>query len=130
MPAYDEQRFQPPAPVTSVTLRDPQSGKSVADTQLLIDTGADVTLLPKASIEKLGLKSDSETKYELAGFDGQLSFASAVDLDLVFAETVVRGRYLVTDDSVGILGRDVLNFFVLLLNGPAGEWSSSRPNDH
>jgi hypothetical protein len=65
----------------------------------------------------------------LAGFDGQRSLAAAVDLDLVFAETVIRGRYLVTDDSVGILGRDVLNFFVLVLNGPAGEWASSRPKD-
>lgn len=127
MPAYDGQSFQPPAPVTLITLCDPQSGKTVADVQLLIDSGADVTLLPKVSIDKLGIQIDQKLQYELAAFDGQRSFAAAVDLDLTFAATVIRGRYLVTDDSVGVLGRDVLNFFVLLLNGPAGEWSSTRP---
>ena len=127
MTTYDGQSFQSPAPVASVKLRDPQSGKSVADVQLLIDTGADVTLSPRASIEKLGLQPNTAAQYELAGFDGQRSLAAAVDLDRTFADTVIRGRYLLTDDLVGILGRDVLNFFVTFLDGPAGEWSSTRP---
>lgn len=126
MTTYDGQRFQPPAPVASVTLRDPKTDKSIADVRLLIDTGADVTLLPRVAIEKLGLQPDTAAQYELAGFDGQRSLAAAVDLDMTFAETVIRGRYLVSDDSVGILGRDVLNFFVTCLDGPAGEWSSTR----
>jgi predicted aspartyl protease len=37
---------------------------------LLIDTGADVTLLPRAAVEQLGLTSDSTAQYELVGFDG------------------------------------------------------------
>ncbi|MEO8495094.1 MAG: hypothetical protein ABI614_08490 [Planctomycetota bacterium] len=127
MPAYDGQSFQPPAAVASVSLRNPQSSRAVDDVKLLIDSGADVTLLPKAAIESLALELDPDAQYELAGFDGKRSMAAAADLDLVFADTVIRGRYLLTDDSVGILGRDVMNFFVLLLNGPAGEWSCSRP---
>ena len=127
MPAYDGQSFHAPAPVTFFPACYPQSPKTLAGVQLLIDSGADVTLLPKVSIDKLGMQIDPKLQYELAGFDGQRSFAAAVDLDLTFTETVIRGRYLVTDDSVGVLGRDVLNFFVLLLNGPAGEWSSTRP---
>ena len=127
MPAYDGQNFRPPAPVVWVTLRNSQSGKAVADVQLLIDTGADVTLLPTESIANLEIQLDQDARYELSAFDGKRSMALAVDLDLVFLETVFRGRYLLADDSVGILGRDVLNFFDLLLNGPAGEWSASRP---
>jgi predicted aspartyl protease len=127
MPAYDGQSFQPPAPVATVTLRDPQSGKAVTDVKLLIDTGADVTLLPSTAIEHLGIEPDPKLRYELAGYDGRRSVAAAVDLDLVFAETVIRGRYLLTGESVGILGRDVLNFFVLQLDGPTSKWSVSRP---
>ena len=37
-----------------------------------------------------------------------------------------RGRYLLTDDSDGIIGRDVLSALTLLLDGPAQQWSEQR----
>jgi hypothetical protein len=40
-----------------------------------------------------------------------------------FLNRVFRGRYLVTDEQIGILGRDVLNHVAVLLNGPRQEWS-------
>ena len=130
MPAYDGQHFDPPAPSASVTLRNPQTGASLPDVTLLIDTGADVSLLPSASVEQLGLKTDSATQYELLGFDGQRSMAEAIDLDMTFLDTAIRGRYLLTGDVIGILGRDVLNFFVVVMDGPAREWSlSKRPSN-
>jgi hypothetical protein len=46
MPGYDPDQFDPPAPVARVELRDPASGAVVADVPMLIDTRADVTLLP------------------------------------------------------------------------------------
>ena len=55
MPNYDTLHFDPPAPVTGVMLRDPQSGSTVSDIQLLLDTGADVTLLPHRAIDRLGV---------------------------------------------------------------------------
>ena len=45
MPSYDATDCDPPAPVAQVTLRNPHSGKMVVDVPLLLDTGADVTLL-------------------------------------------------------------------------------------
>jgi hypothetical protein len=46
MPGYDASGFDPPAPVARVVLRNPHSGATVSDVLLLLDTGADVTLLP------------------------------------------------------------------------------------
>ena len=46
MPSYDATDCDPPAPVAQVTLRNPHSGEMVVDVPLLLDTGADVTLLP------------------------------------------------------------------------------------
>jgi hypothetical protein len=46
MPEYDATRFSPPAPVARVTLRNPQTNAELADQLLLIDTGADTTLIP------------------------------------------------------------------------------------
>jgi hypothetical protein len=41
MPAYDDSRFAPPAPVASVSLTHPDHGGSIADVPMLILRGAD-----------------------------------------------------------------------------------------
>jgi len=63
MPKYDDIRFAPPAPVAYVTLRIPGSDKAIDDVPLLIDSGADVTLLPQATIDLLGITADSSESY-------------------------------------------------------------------
>jgi hypothetical protein len=40
----------------------------------------------------------------------------------VFGHTF-RGRYLVTDDDAGIVGRDILNEISVLFDGPQRQWS-------
>ncbi len=70
MPAYDAACFDPPAPVARVVLRDPLSGRSAADVPMLIDSGADVTLLPRSSLESLGVDAAAGEEYELTAFDG------------------------------------------------------------
>ncbi len=46
MPNYDASHYDPPAPVAQVTLRDPANGALLPNVLLLVDTGADITLLP------------------------------------------------------------------------------------
>jgi hypothetical protein len=52
MPAYDGVLFTPPAPVARVILRHSDTGASVADVPMLIDCGADVTLIPQDSFRR------------------------------------------------------------------------------
>jgi hypothetical protein len=59
MPAYDSNLFNPPAPLARVTIRHTSSGATVSDVPMLLDTGADVTLLPQLSVEQLGIRVDS-----------------------------------------------------------------------
>jgi hypothetical protein len=47
MPAYDESLFAPPVPLARVTLRNPQNGAAVSDVPMLLDSSADVTLVPQ-----------------------------------------------------------------------------------
>lgn len=121
MPAYDDSRFAPPAPVARVRLRHPDRGESNADVPMLIDSGADATLLPKAAVAALGIVSTGE-RYQLVAFDGTTSESEAVRADLVFMSRRFRGRFLVIDAEVGIVGRDVSNHVRLLLDGPALSW--------
>jgi predicted aspartyl protease len=123
MPAYDGSRFDPPAPIAAVILRDHTSGATVSDVLLLVDTGADVTLLPRYAVDQLGSGLTTGEQYELAGFDGNTSIAAVVIVDLLFLRRSFRGRYLVIEQELGILGRDVLNHVRIVLDGPRGEWA-------
>ena len=127
MPDYDASQYEPPAPIASVTLRNPDHPALVADLLLLIDTGADVTLLPRSSVEQIGIPLISDVKYELAAFDGTKSAASVAVVDMILLSRVYRGRYLLIDSPHGVLGRDVLNHLRLLFDGPARQWSQHGP---
>ena len=122
MPSYDAEQFDPPAPAALVTLRNPQSGELRLDVPLLLDTGADVTLLPRTAIEQLGIPVLSDQQYELVGFDGSRSLAPVVKLEMILLKRTFRGRFLLIDEEQGILGRDILNHLALVLDGPRRLW--------
>lgn len=63
MPAYDARLFHPPAPLARVTLHNPETGKTVPDVPMLVDSGADVTLLPQQSLTPLGIKLEPGAGY-------------------------------------------------------------------
>ena len=75
MPAYDGTRFYPLAPFALVSLRNQDTGMSKTDVRMLMDTGADVTLIPTATAGDLGVAADTGKRYELIGFDDSASFA-------------------------------------------------------
>src|SRR5436190_19067655 len=121
MPAYDDGRFAPPAPVGRAELRNSHTGRAESEISMLLDSGADVTLLPKSVVESLGIER-SEMKYERIAFDGTRSVAEAVRAELVFLGRTFRGQFLLVDQEVGILGRDILNHVCVLLDGPRFQW--------
>ena len=126
--AYDAEHHDPPAPVAWVTLQSPDGMKSQADVALLMDTGADVTLLPRWAIDALGLSlEEEESHYELAGFDGSTSIAVAIRLSLIWLGKTFRGQFLVIDQPQGILGRNILNIVSLRLDGARREWEQHPP---
>src|SRR4051812_16365486 len=102
MPAYEETHFQPPAPLARVTLRHPEKGNTLADVPPLIDSGADITLIPLAFVNLLGATINSGEGYELMGFDGSRSIAQSVQLELLFLRRAFNGRFLLIDQEWGI----------------------------
>jgi hypothetical protein len=121
MPAYDDNRFAPPAPVARVGIRRPDRGEGVEDVPMLIDSGADATLLPRSAVGSLGIAGTGE-RYQLVAFDGTISESEAVRADLSFLKKRFRGRFLLIDAEVGVIGRDVINRVRLLLDGPTMSW--------
>ncbi len=118
MPRYDTTTFRPPAPVAYCELYDPATDMTVADVLMLLDTGADVSLVPQAVVTRLGTTPLADTSYELLAFDDTVSVAPVVQLELRLARRTFRGRFLVVEQPIGILGRNILNALPLLLDGP------------
>src|SRR5688572_32893856 len=118
MPGYDSVWFSPPAPLARVVMRNPGSGASLSDVPMLLDTGADVTLVPKSAVNELGFIPDSEEGYELIAFDGSRSIAQAIRLDMFLLNKTFKGRFLLIEQEWGIIGRDVLNHVLLRFDGP------------
>jgi hypothetical protein len=50
MPEYESGPFTPPAPVARVVIHGP-TGRRRADVPLLLDTGADVSIIPRKVVE-------------------------------------------------------------------------------
>jgi len=126
MPVYDAVLFDPPAPLAQVSLRNRETGAVLPDVPMLLDSGADVTLIPQAAMNPLGLAIIPDRHYELVGFNESTSFVPIVQLELVFCRRTFRGQFLVIDQAWGILGRNVLNAVPLLLDGPNLAWNEQR----
>ena len=60
MPDYDSNHFEPPAPVAQVTLKDAKTSAIQEEVPMLLDTGADVTLLPLHAVTAMPRRNDLE----------------------------------------------------------------------
>ncbi len=126
MAEYDSVNFDPPAPVAYVTLRNPATGALLSEIPMLIDTGADATLLPHESVEQLGLELEENPMFELQGFDGKITVTNTVKLELFFLERKFTGEFLLLDQPMGILGRNILKNMSIVFDGPRGVWEEYK----
>lgn len=127
MPTHSADHFDPAAPVALVSLRDPESGALLDAIVMLIDSGADVTVVPRSAVDRLGVSPTSGVRFEVSGFDGSRSLAGAVTLEMRLLGHIFRRQFLVADLACGILGRNVLNALSLLLDGPSLRWDIASP---
>jgi hypothetical protein len=121
MPAYDSDRFSPAAAVATVSVRSLDSGAVVDAVDMVLDSGADISALPNAVVETLGLVF-TDTSYEIMAYDNSLRTCRSVQAEVVFMRGKFKGQFVVVDQEVGILGRNILNHFVVTLDGPRLTW--------
>ena len=124
MHAYDAERFDPPAPLALVTVKSEEPDVVIRDVPMLLDTGADVSLLPRSLVAPLA--SPHAKQYELEAFNGTKSTAPVINAELQFLGKSFRGQFLLIDSWHGVLGRNVLNNLPLLFDGPSQKWMEQR----
>lgn len=126
MPDYDAKNYNPPAPVAYVTLKNPATGALLSDVPLLMDTGADATLLPIKAVEQIGITPEQNTDFEIQVFDGEAKRLKFAKLDLYFLGKKFSGEYLLIDREIGILGRNILNNLKVLFDGTKEKWEEQK----
>ncbi len=113
---YD-QTFEPPAPLLNIVIFAPTDTHVRANTQALLDTGAEISVIPDVVVRQLAL-----TPYAVMLVEAYDSRTRQLPLYAVTLE--IAGTHLSTVKMVAypvnyaILGRDILNRFVVTLDGP------------
>jgi len=108
---------EPPAPFLAVTIHHPESPHQPIQVQAKIDTGADISAIPVSIIGELGLPVTSKLLVE--GYDGTASTVSTYGAILQMDQARFRSQeFIAIGEPHALLGRDILNYYYLLLNGP------------
>lgn len=115
--AYDQHYF-PPAPSIKIRLAPLDESFQVGPLVALVDTGADVSIIPIQHIEPLQLQADNR-KY-LRSQWGDSRIVDTYRLDVGIGEMRLPFVEVIADE-IGeelIVGRNLLNKLNLRLNGP------------
>ena len=108
-----------PAPFVQVTVRCPETGKQEENVPAQLDSGSDRTILPGKFVAGLGLVQMGHL--EVVGFAGKVSDCPTYSVEVTIRSLRPLALKVLADhgEPFVLLGRDVLNHFRLLLDGPA-----------
>ncbi len=111
------QQIDPPAPFLDIVIRHPHEPEQLRRVPAKLDTGADLSAIPQAVADELGLLPVQTITAE--SFDGTRTLLDTYAVILEIAQA--RFRYIeviLVPDDYALLGRDVLNYFYARLDGP------------
>jgi predicted aspartyl protease len=109
--------FDPPAPFIDMIVAAPSDSGSQRSVGALLDTGAEVSVIPQQIVHELELSPYAEMVIE--AFDGRRQRVNLYVVALEIAGTRLSlVRAIAYSTSYAILGRDVLNRFLTTLDGP------------
>ena len=110
--------FSPPAPALEIVVSHPKAAHLQTRVRAQLDPGSDITVLPESAAEAIGLQRDGDLEAE--GYDGVVTRWPLSVVTLEVADVLLPPMSVVVmPRSLAILGRDVLNHFILTLNGKA-----------
>lgn len=114
--------FNPPAPIIELYISAPLSNASSLSIAL-IDSGADITVIPERIVSQLKLRRVDSM---LASGFGKAMIEATVYSAILSIEGILKPtiyRILSWNEDYALIGRDLLNKLIAVLNGPSRELS-------
>jgi predicted aspartyl protease len=114
-----DRQYNPPTPILPVIFSAAAEELRIGPLTAIVDTGADVTLVPTAYLRRIAAPVIAEAYAR--GVWGERRLVPVYLVDITMGSNMLPGIYAVGDDLGDeiILGRNVLNQMRLLLDGPA-----------
>ena len=115
---YNRHYF-PPIPSLDLVLHSVSAGKSTDTLSTIIDTGADITLVPLELLRQIDAPELDEVR--LRSHWGHATSAITYLVDVRFGNDTLPGIEVVADirSKEVLVGRDILNKLMLFIDGPA-----------
>ena len=109
--------FEPPAPTVPIRIASPASNN--AETlEALLDSGADISVVPTEASERLGLLRVDRTR--VVGFGAEATDATVYSASIGLEEDSARIERVVSwGENYAIIGRDIMNRWRTTLDGPS-----------
>jgi predicted aspartyl protease len=110
--------YSPPIPALDITLQTPDEERSLGPLVAILDTGADITMVPLKLLEKI--KAPELDEVRVRSHWGDYNTFTTYMVSIKFGNEVLSGVEVVGDlysSNEAILGRDVLNKLLLLIDG-------------
>jgi len=112
-----DRSFDPPASVLPVRIAGPGEDERAVLLRMLVDTGADCTVIPARLSKSLGLPIIDEIRVIGVGGKPIAAPVHAARVRLGALDALAR---VVAMGDEALLGRDLLNRLLLRIDGPAG----------
>lgn len=113
---YDTNNFNPPAPVLEVSLSSPVSQAEVIKIPAILDSGADMTVIPQNIVQQLQLKYVDEIS--AVGYEGIVKKTFVYSTKIIFENI---GNFIIrvitSDNDHALIGRDIINKWSVFLKG-------------
>lgn len=113
--------YFPPAPVIQIRFGLPDETLQIGPVSALVDSGADVTIVPTSIPEMLGTESDNDKL--IRAYSGDARIVQMYYLDIGIGEHRYPAVMVAADPQVeqAMIGRNLLNKLIVTLNGPKQE---------
>jgi predicted aspartyl protease len=110
-----------PSPQDFLSLLSPSHDNGAIQVEVILDSGARMTCLPEKIVDSLGHRIYT---YKTIKTPSGKSKRKMYVLDIEFGGKVFENtRVIGLDYNYGLLGRDILNKFKIILDGPQSDWS-------
>ncbi len=130
--------FIPAAPIGKVQIFSPfsvtfeKSDASTVTVNMLLDTGSDVSFIPKKAVSILEQRIGTRLPYgskTIEDFRGRISRHPKISFFLKFSDFLTEEfEFVVLNQKYGIIGRDILNQLTITFNGPELNYAILRSN--